>query len=114
VLATGKGAALGGLLTLVVIGGLHTAAPSAEPDATADLSGHQPAVDLAVADHHCSYAGFGGRSVPSSALIRTARGQLRQVSFDVGWDVYSGRRPGTLIAVCLDEAESSRLVKVHS
>jgi hypothetical protein len=40
-------------------------------------------------------------------------GDLRQVSFQVGWDVYNGKRPGTLIAVCLDDNSSSRLVQVH-
>ena len=50
--------------------------------------------------------GFESGAVPSSALIRTARGQLRKVSFEVGWDVYNGRRPGTLVAVCLERARA--------
>jgi hypothetical protein len=103
VLALFKGAALGALLTLVVAGGLHTAARSARPGTTAESDSHHRVVERAVTDHHCSYAGFGREAVPASALIRTTGGQLRQVSFEVGWDVYNGRRPGTLVAVCLDE-----------
>ena len=112
-LATFKGAALGGLLTLVVVGGLHATAPSAHPGFTAEADAYQRVVQRAVADHHCSYAGFGSTTTPTSALIRTTRGKLRQVSFEVGWDVYNGRRPGTLIAVCLDDTGPSGLEQVH-
>ena len=101
-LATVKGAALGGLLTIVVVGGLHATAPSADPGTSEEPDAYQGVVQREVADHHCSYSGFGISTVPSSALIRNARGQLRRVSFAVGWEVYSGRRPGTLVAVCLD------------
>jgi hypothetical protein len=112
VLAVVKGAALGALLTLVVAGGLHAAAPSAQPDATGASDPDQRVIERAVADHHCSYAGFGAKLVPASALIRTTDGKLRQVSFDVGWEVYNGSRPGTLVAVCLDQPEARPLVQV--
>ena len=111
-LALVKGAALGALLTLVVAGGLHAAAPSAHPHATGPTDSGQRVVERAVADHHCSYSGFRGTSVPASALIRTADGKLRQVSFDVGWQVYNGSRPGTLVAVCRDRPGAGRLVRV--
>ena len=110
-LATFKGAALGGLLTLVVVGGLHAATPSAHPGNPGESDAYERVVQRAVAGHHCSAAGFGDKSVPSSALIRTERGVLRKVSFDVGWAVYSGKRPGTLVAVCVDEPGG--LVQVH-
>lgn len=87
VLATFKGAALGGLLTLVVVGGLRPTTPSAHPGFSAEADAYQRVVQRAVADHHCSYAGFGNQSVPASALIRNARGELRRVTFKVGWDV---------------------------
>jgi len=114
VLTAVKGASLGGLLTLVVVGGLHSTPPSARPGDPADTDAAQGVVQRQVADHHCSYTGFGNRAVPSSALIRTPRGQIRQVSFDVGWDVYNGKRPGTLIAVCLDDPDPARLVGLDS
>jgi hypothetical protein len=100
VLATVKGAALGGLLSLVVVGGLHLATPSALPGAAQD-DAYRRVAQRAGADHHCSSARLGDGSMASSALIRTSRGALRQVSFAVGWDVYTHRRPGTLIALCL-------------
>ncbi len=110
-LATFKGAALGGLLTLVVVGSLHTTAPSAHPGTAEEPDAYQSVDQRAVADQHCSYAGLADGSVPSSALIRTTRGHLRRVSFEVGWAVYNGTRPGTLVAVCLDEP--GELVQVH-
>jgi hypothetical protein len=112
VLATFKGAALGCLLTLVVVGGLRADAPSAHPGFTAEADAYQRVVQRAVADHHCSYAGFADQSVPASALIRNARGELWQVSFEVGWDVYNNKLPGTLIAVCLDDTRGNELVRV--
>jgi hypothetical protein len=98
---------------MVVVGGLHATAPSAQPGVATNRPGDQRVVERAVVDHQCSYAGFGATGIPSSALIRTAHGELRQVSFDVGWDVYNGKRPGTLIAVCMDETDPAQLVKVH-
>jgi len=111
-LATFKGAALGGLLTIVVVGGQQATGPSARPGSAVEPEAHRGAVQQAVVDHHCSYEGFGKKAVPGSALIRTTRGAVRLVSFEVGWDVYNGDRPGTLLAVCLD-AGSGRLVQVH-
>ena len=113
-LTTFKGAALGGLLTLVVVGGLHATAPSAHPGITAEADAYEVVVQQAVADHHCSYSGFGTGTIPSSALIRNARGELRVVSFDVGWDVYNKKKPGTLIAVCLDDTRGNELVPVSN
>jgi hypothetical protein len=112
VLATVKGAAFGGLLTVVVAGGPHANAPSAHPGFTAEADAYQRVVQRAVADHHCSYTGLGDQGVPASALIRNARGELRQVTFEVGWDVYNNRLPGTLIAVCLDDTRGNELVHV--
>ena len=53
--------------------------------------------------HDCSATGFAD-ATPLSAVVRTARGQLRHVSFEAGWEVYTGPGPATLVAVCLDEA----------
>jgi hypothetical protein len=113
VLAALKGATLGGLLTLVVVGGMHRAAPSAHPgDLTTDSDAFQQVIASAVTDHRCSSSGLGSEEVASSALIRDAQGEVRQVSFEVGWAVYSGTRPGTLIAVCLDDTRGNELVQV--
>ena len=52
--------------------------------------------------HDGSVGGFAD-ATPLSAVVRTARGQLRHVSFDVGWEVYSRHGAAQLVAVCLDE-----------
>jgi len=106
VLGAVKGGTLGGLLTLVVVGGLHAGAPSTRPGGEAQTDADRHVVRGTVVDHQCSSAGFGEGAMPSSALIRTPAGEVREVSFEVGWDVYNGKRPGTLIAVCLDTGGS--------
>jgi hypothetical protein len=50
---------------------------------------------------NCSPNGFGDGSTPQSAIIRDEEG-LRVVSFDRGWQVYTGTRPHALVAVCHD------------
>jgi hypothetical protein len=50
----------------------------------------------------CSFRGAAAGDGPPTALIRTERGRVREVPFAVGWDVYNGRRPGSLLAVCSD------------
>ncbi len=107
-----KGATLGGLLTLAVAGGLGTAGSGPPPADRPDADPAQRVVARAVSDHRCSYGGFGQDAVPASALIRNAHGELRQVSFDIGWDVYNGKRPGTLVAVCLDDTRGNELIQV--
>jgi hypothetical protein len=114
VLAGLKGATLGGLLTLVVVGGMHAANPSAHQGATTENDAYQQVIARAVTDHECSYSGFGTEKIPASALIRNSKGEVRQVTFDVGWDVYNGKRPGTLIAVCLDDTRGNELVQVSN
>lgn len=86
-LTTLKGTALCGLLSLVVAQG-----PASVPGA--DARPPEPPAG------ECARAVPAATATPTSAVIRTDGGQLRQVSFEVGWDVYTGRRPGTLIAVC--------------
>jgi hypothetical protein len=113
VLATLKAAALGGLLTLMVVGGPQATAPSAQSSARTEADAYGRVVQRAAADHRCSLARLRHGAVPASALIRTTGGEVHQVSFEVGWDVYNGRRPGTLIAVCLDDPDPSELVQVY-
>lgn len=51
--------------------------------------------------YECSPDGFGDGSTPRSAIIRSQSG-LEVVSFDRGWQIYTGARPHALVAVCLD------------
>lgn len=48
----------------------------------------------------CSQTGFGSGVIPNSALIHLD-GRVKRVSFDRGWAVFTGDKPGTLMAVCL-------------
>ena len=105
--------ALGGLLSLVVVGGVSTGASEDDDSAQSRSALNDRVVERAMAAHDCTDTSLVGDSLPESALIRTAAGRVRQVSFEFGWDVYNGRRPGTLIAVCLDDTEADPLVQVH-
>jgi len=109
-----KGTCLGALASLVVIGGLQTSSPGQTGTASVD-DAYERVVQRAVTDHRCSASGFDDGSQAASALIRNARGDVRVVSFEKGWDVFNGKRPGDLIAVCLDERDSARYAaqRVH-
>ncbi|WP_261818981.1 hypothetical protein [Nocardioides sp. OK12] len=88
----------GALATVVSVAlGVHGQAEPASP------AGPDPVAQVAdlMADHRCSTTGFLDGSLPSAALLRTPRGQLRVVSFARGWAAHEGVRPGTLVAVCL-------------
>jgi hypothetical protein len=37
----------------------------------------------------------------ASAVVRTPAGELREVAFETGWAVYTGRQAGTLVTGCL-------------
>jgi hypothetical protein len=97
-----KSAALGGVLSLLVLAGIHA---TAEPTSVGqvDSTAGSLVIERAMTSQQCSQHGFDKATVPASALIRTATGRVKVVTFAHGWDVYQGRRPGQLIAVCLRE-----------
>lgn len=57
-------------------------------------------VDRFMERYHCSVTGFDADVIPRSALVHVD-GRMKRVSFDKGWAVFTGDRPGTLMAVCL-------------
>ena len=65
----------------------------------------QPSADETrmIARHDCSSTGFGPGVIPGSALVRGTDGQLRVVSFDRGWRIYTRRGAARLVAVCRHE-----------
>ncbi len=74
----------------------------ADDDTTASAavpSQQQERLARLMSDHRCSTTGFGPGVIPGSALVLRAE-RVRHVSFDEGWAVYTGDRPGTLLAVC--------------
>lgn len=51
--------------------------------------------------NRCSYTGFDQQTIPSKAIVLDRTGRTRLVSFQTGWDVFTGKRNGQLVAVCL-------------
>jgi hypothetical protein len=99
------------LAAVVVLGfGLVWAPTSTTPQAqppstTVDLPAPEARLARALDRHDCSEAGFDAEVQARSALIRRD-GRLRQVSFEEGWAVFTERRPGVLLALCLDDYRS--------
>jgi hypothetical protein len=50
--------------------------------------------------YDCSRSGLGPGVVPARTIVLDERGTVEVVAFDVGWSMYEGRRPGTLVSVC--------------
>jgi len=83
------------LAALSVIG----APPGATPDR--QQIGLASSLDQMLERNNCSTTGFGRDVIPSQAVILTPDGATSLVSFDHGWKVFEGKRPGQLVAVCL-------------
>ncbi|GEP33371.1 hypothetical protein NSZ01_11390 [Nocardioides szechwanensis] len=108
----GVAVALGAAKTLIllvalamafgVIGGDTTSSTVTRPDRAPQMEAQSAQVEQAIRRHDCSVAGFDAGVEPRSALVRR-EGKVRHVSFDDGWEVFTGERPGELIAVCLDD-----------
>lgn len=106
-----KAGALGGLASVLLVGVVQTRAPSSvvpDPPAAASPSrGGGTPTELGTGStarsvqERCAAAAHRSQERPS-AVVRTASGRLRVVSFETGWAVYTGRRPGHLVAVCAD------------
>lgn len=88
-----------------IVGGASTGADGAAARldrAVPEPQAFAPVVEQAIRRHDCSVVGFDAGVEPRSALVRH-QGRLRHVSFDDGWAVFTGQRPGQLVAVCLDD-----------
>ena len=84
-----------------VLIGLANVVPRPDLPATPfDATPANPAQAQLMKRFDCSSRGFGDGSTPRSAIVRGERGGLRVVSFDRGWQIYTGERPHALVAVC--------------
>lgn len=71
---------------------------TAAQESPAPVAG-QARLDKLAARHACSATGFGAEVIPGSSLV-LKDDKVRHVSFDEGWAIYTGKQPGTLLAVC--------------
>jgi hypothetical protein len=67
------------------------------------VAGEPTRVDRLLDTHECSVSGFGESEQPVSAIVQSARGRLRFVDFETGWQVFTRHGDAKLVAVCLDE-----------
>jgi len=100
------------VIKLALVGAFFVLGWATQYDGAATSSGY---AGYAVADrpdhlqrvldaHDCSVTGFADRTTPSSALVRSAQGHLRFVSFETGWRIYTEHAAAALVAVCRDQA----------
>lgn len=91
-------AVTGAMLTsLILLGALNERAeeePVERPDTIERVK-----LDRLMSEYECSHAGLDGE-IPARAIIRRLDGYVALVSFDHGWAVHEGKRPGRLLAVC--------------
>lgn len=87
------------LLGFGLVGGSVAAAPETSP---MPVVAPPSPVEQAMERHECSTTGFEAGVIPASALVRQDE-QLRHVTFDEGWAVFTDEAPGTLVAVCLGD-----------
>ena len=66
---------------------------TATPAETRSSDSSVPQVEGAFLDTRCADAA-------GKTIVRTPRGETKAVSFERGWQVYRGQRPGTLVVVC--------------
>jgi hypothetical protein len=94
-------------LTLLL--GLGAVSVFSPPEAPTEigLSVQDEQVNRLLERHQCSLTGFDPGVVPATAVIRDRLGRTRLVSFDHGWAVFNGERPGELVAVCLGSARAA-------
>jgi hypothetical protein len=98
----------GGLTLLVGLGAMTVlGAPQATPP-TEHLGLSSHGLDRMLERQHCSTTGFGSDVVPAKAVVRHPGGDTELVSFDEGWQVFNGEKPGELVAVCLGRSRHHR------
>ena len=100
VLAGARAVALGAVLGLLVVGGVTRAQPHGHVETRVAADRPDPVLARLMSAQDCSTRGLGPGTIPGSALVRTGAGEVRVVSFERGWAVNEGNRPGTLVAVC--------------
>lgn len=97
-----RSALTAGALTLLVGLGAMSVLGQPEPTPPADQLGlSSRGLDKMLERQHCSTTGFDSDVVPAKAVVTRPNGATDVVSFDYGWQVFNGEKPGRLVAVCL-------------
>lgn len=89
-----------GLTILVCLAAISVIGAPPESAPTQQL-GLASGLDKMLERNNCSTTGFGPEVIPSKAIVTSPGGITELVSFDYGWKVFEGQKPGELIAVCL-------------
>ncbi|HWU22541.1 MAG TPA: hypothetical protein VN088_13495 [Nocardioides sp.] len=103
-LSVRSGFTTGALMLLLGLGAVGVLAQP--PAQTRELGLAARPLDHMMTKNRCSYTGFDASVVPSKAIVRDSSGRNRLVSFNAGWDVFTGKRLGQLVAVCLGPAHA--------
>ncbi|HJQ06150.1 MAG TPA: hypothetical protein VJ872_11935 [Nocardioides sp.] len=94
----------GALVLLLGLGAISVLTrPPAQPQ---ELGLSARPLDHMMTANRCSYTGFDSSVIPSKAIVRDMSGRNRLVSFDDGWAVFTGKKTGQLVAVCLGPAHT--------
>jgi hypothetical protein len=86
---------------VILVALVNLAPPADVPTGPYAVESPTPAQLKLMKRYDCSPDGFGDGSTPRSAIIRQGD-DLEVVSFDRGWQVYTGTRPHALVAICHD------------
>ena len=82
--------AVAGAAVVLTLGGATATPAGSQSDGGAASQAEGEFLDVRCAD------------AAGMTIVRTPRGETRAVSFEQGWKVYRGERPGTLVVVCPD------------
>jgi len=94
----------GSLTAVFGMGAVSVLSGSHEPPQELGLSARP--LSPMMSHNRCSYTGFDSKIIPSKAIVRDTAGRTKLVSFQTGWDVFTGKRDGQLVAVCLGPKHS--------
>ena len=98
----------GGLTLLVGLGAMSILGQPQETPPTEKLGLSSHGLNRMMERQHCSTTGFGSDVVPAKAVVTQPNGETELVSFDYGWQVFNGKKPGELVAVCLGRSHDAR------
>ena len=98
----------GGLTLLVGLGAMSVLGQPQTSPPTEHLGLSSHGLGRMLERQHCSTTGFGSDVIPAKAVVRRENGVTELVSFEDGWQVFNGQRPGELVAVCLGRSHQRR------